>query len=178
MPPSPSRWPSSRRARSRPPDPIALAPCEADGAAARCGTLTVFENRAARTGRTIDLNCHQPVPYATESQKALDGIFADCEADAGCATAFPNLREESAAILAKVTEGPVRAGAVMEGGAAHPLALSRGAFAETVRYMLYTPSDAARLPAHVHAALEGDFLPFARQLLLRRRGYTSVFDAI
>ena len=31
---------------------IALAPCETDGAAARCGTLTVFENRAARTATT------------------------------------------------------------------------------------------------------------------------------
>ena len=34
---------------------IALVPCDVRGAAARCGTLTVFENRGARAGRTIDL---------------------------------------------------------------------------------------------------------------------------
>ena len=121
---------------------------------------------------------HQPVPYAAESQKALDGLFADCEADAACARAFPDLGEEFAAVLARVTDGPVRAGVVVEGAAAHPLALSLGAFAETVRYMLYTPSDAAQLPAHIHAAFEGDFLPFARQLIARRRGYGSIFDGM
>src|SRR4051794_39213522 len=37
---------------------LTLAPCKPPGAAeeVRCGKLTVFENRAARAGRTIDLN--------------------------------------------------------------------------------------------------------------------------
>jgi pimeloyl-ACP methyl ester carboxylesterase len=37
---------------------IALSPCKPPGAAEelRCGKVTVFENRAARSGRTIDLN--------------------------------------------------------------------------------------------------------------------------
>src|SRR4051812_49744159 len=37
---------------------LALSPCKPAGVAetVRCGKLTVFENRAARAGRTIDLN--------------------------------------------------------------------------------------------------------------------------
>src|SRR3954447_24839200 len=37
---------------------LALSPCKPAGVAEtlRCGKLTVFENRAARAGRTIDLN--------------------------------------------------------------------------------------------------------------------------
>jgi len=145
--------------------------------------LVYARRHPSRVGRmvltgVVPTYYHQPVAYATESQKALDGLFADCEADAACARAFPDLAREFAAVVARVTEGPVRAGAVMEGPAAHPLTMSRGALAETVRYMLYTPADAAELPAHIHAAFAGNFLPFARQLIARRRGYESVFDGM
>ena len=44
--------------RAGPPEPprLSLAPCSVDGIEARCGSLTVFENRTTRTGRTIALN--------------------------------------------------------------------------------------------------------------------------
>jgi pimeloyl-ACP methyl ester carboxylesterase len=35
--------------------PVALQPCETGRGAASCGTITVFEDRAARRGRTIDI---------------------------------------------------------------------------------------------------------------------------
>jgi pimeloyl-ACP methyl ester carboxylesterase len=56
---------------------LALAPCTLPGVAAtanaQCGTLTVYENRATRRGRTIDLRV--VVLPATERDHAPDPIF-------------------------------------------------------------------------------------------------------
>jgi pimeloyl-ACP methyl ester carboxylesterase len=53
---------------------LELTPCRLDGGRdARCGTLTVFEDRAAGAGRTIDLGI--AVIPATGSEPAADPLF-------------------------------------------------------------------------------------------------------
>jgi pimeloyl-ACP methyl ester carboxylesterase len=63
------------QADSPAPEPtLELAPCRLDGGRdARCGTLTVFEDRAAGAGRTIDLAI--AVIPATGSEPAADPLF-------------------------------------------------------------------------------------------------------
>lgn len=41
------------------------------------------------------------------SQKALELLFARCESDAACDSAFPNLRQEFAGVLARLNRAPV-----------------------------------------------------------------------
>lgn len=61
----------------RTPPRLTLTPCAADRApvlaGARCGTISVFENRTARTGRTIDLRVM--VLPATGPNRAPDPVF-------------------------------------------------------------------------------------------------------
>jgi hypothetical protein len=67
--PSPARRVEARE------DGIALHACQVprfDGTA-RCGTVTVFENRRAKTGRTIDLNI--VVVPAVSATPAPDPVF-------------------------------------------------------------------------------------------------------
>ncbi|MEJ2678120.1 MAG: hypothetical protein P8174_03480, partial [Gemmatimonadota bacterium] len=54
---------------------LKLSPCSADvaPAPAQCGTFTVWENRTARTGRTIDLNV--VVLKATAKDPRPDALF-------------------------------------------------------------------------------------------------------
>ena len=48
-----------------------------------------------------------PLPFARAAQNALEHLFVDCAADPACRTAFPNLRDEFAAVLARFDRGPL-----------------------------------------------------------------------
>jgi hypothetical protein len=52
---------------------IGLQPCLVGNISAKCGTLSVFENRAAQSGRKIDI--HVAVIKARGSDPARDPIF-------------------------------------------------------------------------------------------------------
>lgn len=107
-----------------------------------------------------------PFWMARHAQQALDGLIDECKADEGCRTAFPRFREEVAAVLDRIEKEPV-ALTVQDGETGKPAAvrLTRGAVAQTLRYMLYDPAKAARLPWTVHRAFEGDWKPVAEEAL-------------
>ena len=44
----------------------------------------------------------------TDAHRALDRLFADCAADAGCREAFPDLPQSLAAVLADLEASPRR----------------------------------------------------------------------
>ena len=48
-----------------------------------------------------------PLPFARAAQNALERMFVDCAADPACRTAFPDLRNEFAAVLARFDRGPI-----------------------------------------------------------------------
>ena len=107
-----------------------------------------------------------PFWMARHAQRALDGLIDECKADEGCRTAFPRLREEVAAVLDRIEKEPV-ALTVQDGETGKPagVRLTRGAVAQTLRYMLFNPAKAARLPWTVHRAFEGDWKPIAEEAL-------------
>jgi pimeloyl-ACP methyl ester carboxylesterase len=76
---------------------------------------------------------------STHSQAALDRLLADCAADRGCATAFPDLPRDLATVLAMPSLG-------QHAGESLPQLL-RGA--------LYTTQFASVLPYAIHAAAAG-----------------------
>jgi pimeloyl-ACP methyl ester carboxylesterase len=107
-----------------------------------------------------------PFPMARHAQRALDGLIAECDADTACRGAFPRLREEVAAVLERAGKEPATL-TVTDGETGHPveLRLSRNSVAQTLRYMLYSPAKAARLPWSVHQAAQGDWKPMAEEAL-------------
>ncbi len=111
-----------------------------------------------------------PLPYSRGAQQALDDLFTACGADAKCARAFPDLRQEWAAVTARYASAPQRVRLDERSGPASVL-LSHEVFADRIRQALYSPFFAAALPAVVHAAAHGDDGPLARLVALQIQGF-------
>jgi pimeloyl-ACP methyl ester carboxylesterase len=102
-----------------------------------------------------------------DSQVALDKLFDACARDKACHKAYPNLRAEFAALVAKVGAGGIKL-SLPDPRTAQPttVTMTSARLLSTVHNMLYNPSDARRLPFLIHGASEGRWAPFvARQNL-------------
>jgi pimeloyl-ACP methyl ester carboxylesterase len=134
--------------------------------------------RTAILDGVVPTHDRAPLFFARSTQKALDGLVAECAGDAGCARAFPHLREEIAAVLAATGRQPVRVRLTdARTGKPYELRLSRAGLAQTLRYMLYDPSAAAELPLRVHLAALGDWKPLAETGSNFARGMSSLDNA-
>lgn len=109
----------------------------------------------------IDLR--YPLFAARDVQRALDLLFADCGADPACAAAFPRLREDFAAVVARLGQGPVRL-EIPEPRSRRleTVVLTLDLLRLTLPYRLYSTEAAARVPLAIHQAAEGDFTALAR----------------
>jgi len=102
-----------------------------------------------------------PLPFARAAQHALDLMLADCAADRACHAAFPDAAREFRSVLLRFDRGPLRVTmADPETRAPRTIALERESYVEHLRLMLYTTFGAAQVPAIVHQAYRGNFLPF------------------
>ena len=118
-----------------------------------------------------------PLGLARFSQQVLDGVIAECEGDAACRGAFPQLRQEIDAVLRRVTAEPARVELIdVETGQPFELRLGRTGVAQTLRYLTYRPAGAAFLPLLVHRAAAGDFQPLAQAARLYGTFLTSTSD--
>jgi pimeloyl-ACP methyl ester carboxylesterase len=154
------------------------------GASGGSRAALVYLRRHPETVRTLALSGVVPMdergPFsmARSVQRALDGLIAECEGDAGCRAAFPRLRDEVAAVLRQVGKEPVTV-ALTDGETGKPveIRLTRNAVAQMLRYMLYSPSSASLLPLDIHLAAQGDWQPMGENA--RRfadRGGTALAD--
>ena len=119
-----------------------------------------------------------PLFFARSSQKALNGLIAECAGDAGCARAFPHLKEEVDTVLAQAEREPVRVRLLdPKTGQPYEIRLARSGVAQTLRYMLYNPEMAAELPLRVHLAVRGDWKPLAESGVSSAQGMSSFDNA-
>jgi pimeloyl-ACP methyl ester carboxylesterase len=133
------------------------------------GTRAVltYMRRHSRSVRTATLDgvvapdARVPLGLARATQKALDGLIAECEGDAACHDAFPKLRTELDAVVRQVTSEPVRVELKDPNGQPMEIRLSRSGLLQTLRYKLYVPSEAAQIPAAIHEAAQGNWKPLA-----------------
>jgi pimeloyl-ACP methyl ester carboxylesterase len=110
-----------------------------------------------------------PLTFARDNDRALFGVVAECEAEAACRAAFPQLRTDVARSLEHFARGPVDVEVVSPGtGEPVRIALTRDLYVEAVRYLLYVVPTAGLVPVMVHQAAEGDFGPIAEVALDRR----------
>jgi pimeloyl-ACP methyl ester carboxylesterase len=108
-----------------------------------------------------------------DAQAALDQLFAQCARDAACARAYPNLRGEFDALVARLDAGPLTLNLPDPRTARQvDVTLTSARLLDTVRSMLYSPADARRLPFLVHSASAGRWQPF-----VARRNLAADFAA-
>ena len=113
---------------------------------------------------------YMPYDFPPANERALEGILAECAADEACNKAFPNLKSEAKSVLAQLIKGPVEVEVEKPNSKERvKVKLSRDLAAEAIRYMLYSPVPASRVPLLLHLAAEGNFEPLANQALFYRR---------
>ncbi|UCC39758.1 MAG: alpha/beta hydrolase [Candidatus Aminicenantes bacterium] len=137
----------------------------------------VYMRRHPETVRTAILTGIAPIAFknplfhAPAAQEAIRLLFAECANDPDCHAAFPNLEDEFQIIIERLENEPA------EVTITHPVTkervpvkLSRAAFAEAVRTMMYSMSYNRRIPYLIHRAFEGDYEPFAQLGMQSNRG--------
>jgi pimeloyl-ACP methyl ester carboxylesterase len=102
---------------------------------------------------------------AIESQRALDGVYRRCAADAECNRRFPGLAQQFAKLDARLRQGPVSVTlADPVTGASRHVEVSRGHLVTMARMLTYSPGAASILPLLLHeAATNGNLAPLAAQ---------------
>ncbi len=96
-----------------------------------------------------------PASFSTDTQAAGDAMFEACEKEDACNKAFPKLREQWAALLKSVPR-TVQVTHPVTGRPDH-FVLSRRMLLSALRGPLYSPAQAAALPAAIAAAADGRF---------------------
>jgi pimeloyl-ACP methyl ester carboxylesterase len=112
---------------------------------------------------------YMPSDFPVANERALEGVLAECAADEACNKAFPNLKDETKSVLAQLIKGPVEVEVEKpESKERVKVKLTRDLAAEAIRYMLYNPAPASRVPVILHLAAQGNFEPLAGQALFYR----------
>ncbi len=126
--------------------------------------------RTATLQGVAPTNLHMPSDFPLGNERALQGVIAECAADEACNKAFPNLKEEAKSLLAQLIKGPVEVEVQKPNSSDRvKVKLSRDLAAEAIRYMLYNPRAASRMPLVIHLAAQGNFVPLAESAIRYRR---------
>lgn len=118
-------------------------------------------------------NMAAPLHHAEDSQRSLDLLLGECEADEACRTAWPDLKRKLAAVQERLAKTP----ATVE--IADPktkkrvkLTIPLDLFNEELRWRLYTEA-LSPIPEYIHRAHEGNFNKLAATILRQRRALAS-----
>jgi pimeloyl-ACP methyl ester carboxylesterase len=107
-----------------------------------------------------------PLHHSESAARAMDLLLGECEQDAVCHAAFPQIRDDWKNVLTQLEKQPARVEYSPSGKAAPTtVEIQRGVFGEKIRTWMYDPDQAARIPLIVHHAAEGDFAPFLQQAI-------------
>lgn len=83
------------------------------------------------------------------SQKALELVFARCDADAGCHSTSPNLRQEFTEVLARLESAPVML-PINDPATGQPFVLTAEVFRTSIHGALAATSTAVLVPRFIH----------------------------
>jgi pimeloyl-ACP methyl ester carboxylesterase len=148
----------------------------------------VYLKRHPKTVRTVTLQGvvpsgdYMPFDFARRTERAVQGVIADCAADSPCNAAFPNLRADLKTMLDRLLQGPVEVEIntnIPTGPGSNntprmsKMKLSRDVAAEAIRYMLYGAGSATRVPLVIHQAATGNFAPLAQAAFRYRTGLVA-----
>ena len=113
---------------------------------------------------------HIPLPLARDGQRAFDLMVDRCQADSGCAQAFPDPKKDLATVLERLAEPrriPVQH---PTSGKVEELLVSREVVAQGLRGLLYSPELTALMPLTLHQLAAGRWNPFVAQVAVMSGG--------
>ena len=115
--------------------------------------------------------------FAEDGHAALQAVFDDCAADAGCSGAFPTLQADFESLMASfprsVTFEHARTGEPSE------MMLDADMVAAGVRGQLYLPTFSSLLPLAIRDATQGNFSPLMAQTVGFSEGLSdSIYDGM
>jgi len=124
--------------------------------------------RAVVVDGVAGFDLKMPLYFASDAQRALDGVLTDCERDNACHAAFPDVRREFQSLVRRISTKAVTVVLHDKSGReTGAMQLTRAGFGYAIRGMLYGPS-ALRLPMLIHRAYkDGDWEPFGTAYLRR-----------
>jgi pimeloyl-ACP methyl ester carboxylesterase len=108
-----------------------------------------------------------PAGFGVSAQQALDGILEECQADAACKAAYPEVRSQARDLFARLRERPMEA-KLPDGDIVFTLTVDH--VAEALRYVTYTTAGGSRVPQLIEQASRGDATGFLQVLRMQRRG--------
>lgn len=127
--------------------------------------------RSAYLTSLVTLSNRVPLYLAEASQWSIERLFEQCDTDPACRSAYPRLREEFSAVLARLRQGPVRA------RVRHPVTaavtevdLTEEAFVDAVRVTTYSGERGREVPFLIAQANAGDFDSLAETTINAIRG--------
>lgn len=133
----------------------------------------VYLRRHPETVRSVVLvavappNVFLPLRHAYAGKRAVEALLAECKADAACNAAFPDVRRELDAVLARAEKGEPVTVTDTRSGERVQVRLSRGLVAEGIRFLMYGQGGGS-LPLQIHRAYEGDLTPLVQMSIERR----------
>jgi pimeloyl-ACP methyl ester carboxylesterase len=126
--------------------------------------------RSAILHGVAPVNQLMPRNFPQDTERALQGVLAECAADEACKTAFPEARIDAARVLEALLQSPAEAEVKLPGSNTPVrVRVNRNLVAEAVRYMLYSPMPASRIPLFLHLAAHGNYAPLAEAALRYRK---------
>jgi pimeloyl-ACP methyl ester carboxylesterase len=112
----------------------------------------------------IDLK--MPLHHSESAMRAMDLLLSECEQDATCHAAFPQIRDDWKNVLAQLEKQAARVKYSPPGKTARTtVEIQRDVFAERIRTWMYDRDKAARIPLIIHHAADGDLAPFLQQAI-------------
>ena len=149
------------------------------------GTLAAlaYLRRHGEHVRTVTIEGVVPPDYALALtfaetiQAALDHLFADCAADAGCHQSFPSLKSDFDATAERLEREPAKLD-LPNGTTKAPqtVAITRRAFISDLRPLLYQPVIVSQLPLILERAYQGDWKPYASVVIAMHRAIAGDID--
>ena len=98
-----------------------------------------------------------PLSFSKGVQDAMDRLFKDCAADSTCHAAYPDLEDDFKKVMAQFDKGPVEVTATnVFTRSSQKVTVTRDAFVDGIRQVLYVPAAAAALPALIHLGAQGN----------------------
>jgi len=105
-----------------------------------------------------------PMYHAQAAARAMELLLQQCEQEAPCHEAFPQIRDDWTGVLSQLEREPARVEySPPDESAPLKLEVQRDIFAEKIRTWMYGREQASRIPLIVHHAAQGDFAPFLRE---------------
>jgi pimeloyl-ACP methyl ester carboxylesterase len=110
-----------------------------------------------------------PLSFAQDAQPVIDRLIADCGADSTCSSNFPNFSSELQRVFSTLEQKPVE----ITSGDYH-LRITRGAFSEYLRSMLFVVDRQKVVPLIIHLAAQGNWAAIAPLFVRYREGWYDV----